>query len=534
MSAPATRQQLEYAAAAAIELKRRKQARKTVYGFYEPTGEYGGRLVKCLQEQGGEWVEVDAEPDVTLAAKMEPILTKDKRFKLLIGGRGSSKSMGIGDIAASRAKDYGDKTLCMREVQNTLEDSVHALLKNLIEGHGWFNFDITDKHIQLGGQDVFKFRGIARNPDGVKSMFGFKFGWVEEAQGLSAKSIEVLTPTLREAGSELLFTLNPQSSGDPIAERFLMPYWSDIINHGYYEDDLHLIVQINYTDNPWHRELEAERASDESRLSRTAYEHKWLGMFNDDIDNALISAEWFDACIDAHEKLGFKPLGAKVAAYDPSDEGKDAKGYCLRHGSVVTDVQTVSQGDVNEGTDWAIDRAIAAGADWFSWDGDGLGLSLKRQVSESLAGKHIDYRIFRGSESPEHPKAPFVDVTNDQGEAQQSNEQALTNRRAQFYVRLRDRVYNTYRAVVHGEYKDPDELISFSSEIDCMRQLRAEMCRIPLKPNGSGRIQLLSKVEMARKPYELASPNLADSVMMSMMVPPVKQAAKSIRFQGWG
>jgi phage terminase large subunit len=222
---------------AAMELRRRQQAQKTVYGFYRPNGEYGGELVKCLQETNGEYVEVDLPPTVTLAEKLEPFLTKQKRFKVLYGGRGSTKSIGVASIATSQAKDYGEKTLCLREVQNTIEDSVHALLVDQIKAHYWTGFDITDKHIRLDGEDVFKFRGLSRNSDGVKSMFGFKRGWVEEAQGTSRNSLEDLTPTIREAGSELWFTLNPKSSADPISQRFLVPYERDLLANGYYEDD---------------------------------------------------------------------------------------------------------------------------------------------------------------------------------------------------------------------------------------------------------------------------------------------------------
>ena len=51
--------------------------------------------------------------------------------------------------------------------------------------------------------------------------------------------------------------------------------------------------------------------------------------------------------------------------------------------------------------------------------------------------------------------------------------------------------------------------------------------------DGAGKIQILSKDEMARKPYELPSPNLADAVMMSMMLPESKAAPKKIKFKGW-
>lgn len=529
------RRQLEMRAAAAMELRRRNQREKTVYGFYRPTDVFGGELVRCLQEQDGRYVEVDKQPTVHLPAKLEPFLVTPKRFKVLFGGRGGAKTRGVGGVLASKAKDYGEKTLCLREMQNTIEDSVHALLSAEIRDKLWSDFVITDNAIRLRGEDVFKYRGMARNVTGVQSAHGFKYSWVEEAQSTSSKSLEALTPTIREAGSELVFTMNPGSSADPMSQRFIQPFYSTLMRDKYYEDDLHLIIWINYDDNPWHRELEGERLFDLEHKSNAFYQHKWLGHYNDEVANAIIPAEWFDAAIDAHVKLGFKGEGARIASYDPSDLGPDDKGYALRHGSVVEEVDFNESGDVNEGTDWAIGKAIQGHADYFTWDGDGMGVALKRQIDQALDGKRIEYLMFRGSETAEQPLAQYIDATGHNTGKSKTNQETFFNRRAQFYIRLRDRFYATYRAVVKGEYINPAEMISLSSEIKCMDQLRAEVCRIPLKPNSNGKIQILSKVEMAKKPYELPSPNLADALMQTMMTPPAKAASGvTINFEGWG
>ncbi len=79
-------------------------------------------------------------------------------------------------------------------------------------------------------------------------------------------------------------------------------------------------------------------------------------------------------------------------------------------------------------------------------------------------------------------------------------------------------MYRTYRAVEHGEYHDPDELISFSSNMGEMQALRSEICRIPQKRNGNGKIQIMSKDDMKRL-LEIDSPNMADAVMMSLAIP---------------
>ena len=84
---------------------------------------------------------------------------------------------------------------------------------------------------------------------------------------------------------------------------------------------------------------------------------------------------------------------------------------------------------------------------------------------------------------------------------------------------MRDKFFNSYRAVVKGEWIDPTEMISISSEgCDDLVSLRSEICRIPSKPNGRGLFQIMGKADMAKN--GIKSPNMADSVMMTEWMPP--------------
>lgn len=462
-------------------------------------------------------------PRVQIPPKLAP-LQKPKRYKILVGGRGSAKSMTLGDLSLVEAAALGHKFGCFREYQNSIDESVYSLLVAEIDRLEAPGFDVQARAINHASGGGYRFAGLARNAESIKSMYGFNRFMVEEAQTISHKSLKLLTPTLRVAGSEIWMAANPLSRADPFSQRFIVPYEKELDRHGIYEDDLHTIIRINYDDNPWFPDvLEQERLNDKATLSAAEYEHIWLGRYNDTVENAIIPVEWFDAAIDAHEKLGFKPLGAKIAAHDPSDLGRDDKGYVLRHGSVVLDVQVKDDGDVNEGMDWALDLALQAGADWFTWDCDGLGVSLRRQVVDALDGKAIDYEMFKGSEGVEDPDQIYQ--ANDERGSQRAktNKETFRNRRAQRYWRLRDRFLTTYEAVERGEYRDPQDMISLSSGIQCLDELRSEVCRIPLKPTGNGLIQIMNKQEMEK--LEIPSPNMADSLMMSQMIPKVRTQA---------
>ncbi len=471
-------------------------------------------------------------PKLQIPEKLLPLLQKPKRFKITFGGRGGAKSQTIADILLYNSATSAAKVGCFREYQNSIDDSVYSLLEAEIARLELTGFSCIKNQINHTFGGVFKFKGLARNPESVQSMHGFTHFWIEEAQTTSDDSLRILTPTLRTGGSEIWCSLNPMSSSDPISKRFLEPYMDKLLKDGYYEDDLHLVIWINYMDNPWFPpDLEQERISDYERLPRNLYNHIWLGHYNDSVDNSVIPVEWFEAAINLHERLGFKARGAKVLAHDPADLGEDKKAYALRHGSVVLDVVETSIGDVNEACDWALDKAIEEQVDIFTWDCDGMGISLKRQIEQSLSGKHIQWEIFKGSESPDNPKDVYEDpYGRTDRKKQRINREVFKNKRAQYYWKLRDRFYASYQAA-SGKYVDPDMLISLSPDIVKLNQLRAEVCRVPRKFNGNGLIQILSKPEMKR--LKIKSPNMADALMMSMLSPslvgkPVDMEFKSL------
>ena len=477
-------------------------------------------------------------PHLKINRKLEKFLTVAKPIKVAIGGRNSGKSIGIGDMLTFKMETEKADIYCLREFQDSIADSVHRVFKDSINERlnleGW---TITNDRVQSPGGAVTKYKGAARNPDSIQSAQGYKYSWFEEAHTMSQASIDKLLPTiLRNPGAECWFGANPQSSADPFSQRFIVPYLKELERHGYYEDELHLIIVINWRDNPWFgKEGESLRQWDYANLSRAKYDWIWEGKFNDEVEDSIIKAEWFDACVDAHKidklKEVFKPLGAKIAAHDPSDTGKDNKGYAMRHGSIIQHVYEKNTGEIDVGCDWATDLAKKHKADWFVWDGDGMGAGLKRQVSNNLDGTRTQSSMFKGSlsgkgqDNAEKIYQPgYGNKKNDL-----TNAEVFKNNRAQYYILLADRCYNTYRCVVKGEYVDPSEMISFDSDgIESIPALRSELCRIPRKNNTNGLQQLMNKQEM--KTQGIDSPGMADSIMMLMFTPPVKKVRKKLNY----
>jgi phage terminase large subunit len=279
---------------------------------------------------------------------------------------------------------------------------------------------------------------------------------------------------------------------------------------------MHLIIKMNWSDNPWFDDsgLEQERQFDLQNLPRSTYDWVWEGGFNDEIENGLIKPEWFDSCIDAHKKLGMKPYGTTKVTHDPSDIGGDAKATCIRKGNIITNIIQRTDLDVNEGSDWSLGLAINENADQYEWDVGGLGLTLKRDVSTALTGKKISSHEFNGASSPDHPNTIYEPSGASNFVKEKTWKEIVKNLRAQCYLKLRDRIYRTHMAVTNGIMTDPDNLISFDSECENLKTLRAELCRMPIKPRMDGLFELYTKKEMREK-FKVRSPNCADAVMMS-------------------
>lgn len=440
---------------------------------------------------------------LTFPPKLEPLVRQKCRFKIIYGGRGSGKTESVAKIFLLKAMS-GRKVACCREFQNSLEDSVYGTMVDLISRSNLYGWTIKANTLEhsSGGKAIF--RGLARNPQSIKGLNTFDDCWVEEAQTISAQSLKELTPTFRRDGCEIWFTANPQSIEDPFSQRFI-----ESNCHG---DGLHYSIKLNYEDNPWFPEtLNDERMWDYKNLDRALYDHIWLGEYNDSVENSIIRAEWFDACIDAHKKIKFKPSGQVICTHDPADTG-DARGFLGAKGNIILDIQENKTLDVNEACDWSMENAKALGVNTYVYDSGGIGLSLKRQVNDYFNGTNTNIRAFIGGASVEDPDEV---VTSSNGIDVKAKD-FYHNLRAQCYGRLADACFDTYKAINDGVYVDPDKMISFSSDISCMPSFKAELCRIPRVYNSKGTYQIMRKDQMMQK-LKIKSPNLADCAMMKMI-----------------
>lgn len=449
-------------------------------------------------------------------------LFRPKRYKTAFGGRGGAKSWAFADALIIFAAQAGESALCAREFQNSIEDSVHGLMAARIRLLGLEDeFDIQATaiyHRRNGAQ--FKYAGLARNIESIKSKFGFKRLWIEEGETVTQKSWDVLIPTIRAPGSEIWTSFNPNEEEAPTYQTLVKPWEEQIRAHGFHEDDMRYIRRVTYRDNPWFKDspLYAEMLECKAKNFKK-YLHIWEGECNADYEDSIIEPEWVDAAIDAHLKLGIKPRGDRVVGFDPADSGQDAKAIAKRYGILVEDCVQWRDGDLEAAIGKAFDEAFDFRADDIVYDSIGVGAGVKVGLKERIASRKIVVTGYGGADSPDLPDAKYKD--------DRTNADTFRNKRAQYWWLLRDRFEKTYRAVEKKEYIDPLELISLSSGIKDLSRLKSELVRQQRKRvAGSRLIQLVSKEEMRSK--GIPSPNMADALVMAFANPAKKPKRKTL------
>lgn len=531
----------------------------TVYGIVDRVDKVNGvitpNIIRKWKGTIGDMVETDEEATVLLVEKLEPLILKHKKYKCLFGGRGGMKTRFAQSCFISDVHSSGSKNYVLRERMTSLKESIYAGIETSIKRSGLGGFLSVPSKWEIRNSNGGKFTfGGMQNIIDMKGASDFKRFLMEEAEKTSQKTIDTLGPTLRDTpNAELWYLWNTGSSQDPMSKEFITPYQHQLDKNGFYEDEFHMIVKLTYEDNPWfeHDEslmLELEKDKKKVRsgiMSESRFNGIWKGDFNDDVTSSVIKEDWFKSCIDAHVKLGIEPLGAKVSACDPSDTGTDPCGYAARHGIVFTDIDEIQGDNGNRKMDEACKRAIHYGCDSFGYDADGLGATLRDNVSAAFKGKSTKVFAYKGSSSIHDPMAEFKsDAASLKNTGKKlKNKDVLHNKKAQNTISFAERVLKTHEAVTMGKYSDPDDLVSFCSKSikpEMLEKLKAEACKTPIKPANT--IKFYTKEELRKgvplpdgSRLKIPSPNLFDACIVSLdkdaTITP--SLAEDIEFESW-
>lgn len=431
--------------------------------------------------------------------------------RVLYGGRMSSKSWDAAGVAIARANFRHEVFLCTRMYQNRISDSVYTLLKKQID-----RFGLTDKFTIFADAiehktngSLFRFYGVARNADEIKSFEGATIGWFEEAHNLTQDTyIEIIRPTIiRNDEAEMWITFNPKFESDFVYQHFVVnPPPGTIVR------------KINYDENPFLPASALQDIEDLREADPELYGHVYLGIPKQVGDKSIINRAWIEAAIDAHKKLpDLNWAGRKTIGFDVADDGDDMCANGGLDGSIIIflDEWTAGEDELLESTNRTKTNAMKLGADQIGYDCIGVGASVGAMLTDKNWRAHYKFNA----------AAKVLKPDKNYGATKIKNKDFFSNLKAQAWWLLAERFKNTYLAITKGREFSVDQMISIDSQSIPKRlvdKLVTELSTPHEDYDNQGKVKVESKKDLLKR--NVKSPNLADAVIIassrSMLVRP--------------
>lgn len=355
----------------------------------------------------------------------------------------------------------------MREVQESIKDSVHKLLSDRIAFYGLSEYKITETQIinKITGT-TFIFKGLQeQNAGNIKSLEGVDIVWLEEAQKISKKSWDTLDPTIRKSGSEIWISMNREEENDPV--------WKAV---GANPDKRTLVVKVNYIDNPFCPE-EIKYLAEKCRKDNPEdFEHIWMGAPATLGNRKLIDAQTVRQASETELYNSSSPL---IIGIDVARFGDDRSVFCFRRGRLCSEFKCFDKFD---------------------------NVAVANQATHYIR----EYKPARVFIDAGGVGGGVVDILNDRGfkkivRAVMFGEKALADDR-----------YHNRRAEMWDEMRQWLQSVP-AVKIPADENLCAELAAVNKKYDSRGRLQLEEKDEIKRRLGR--SPDMADALALTFAEP---------------
>lgn len=428
-------------------------------------------------------------------------------YIILQGGRGGGKTETLGQFFVVNSFNDPAAILCIREVQNSIDDSVKKVIEEwieVLEVQDYFYVTKTEiLNKQTGARFIFRGMKGTTESSSIKSLKGVKYVWYEEAQTATKASIDMLLPTIRIDGRKFFFSMNPDTEADVVPT--IVGAFSNC-----------KIVHINYFDNQYCPEVLIRQAEECKQINPQEYDHIWLGKpIADGGRQTVITKELLYECINAHNDIGhidgFAYGGLDMAAGELKTNDKNA--YSIVDGPVVRQSDEWRSGDLKAIAERVKDVGEAHEIARAYYDAVGVGGFAGKQLlavnPDFIVEPYMGHNKVRGAEKA------FI---KSRGKASRiTNKMMFKNLKSQMWWNLRLRAENTLRIKRGFDNFRPEYYLSLDSSIENVDNLISEMSQATWAEDNSGRIFINKnpgdyKVIIEGKSVTMRSPNRADSV----------------------
>ena len=418
---------------------------------------------------------------------------RPRRFKFLYGGRGSAKTWTLFIVALMIGSRRKTSFLCLREVQESLADSAHQVICDLIEADPAFRKFYTPTKTTIYGKNGTRFRfqglseirGTARR---VRGREGVDVAILDEAQYITKESFEDLEPTIRKDGSEIWAALNPRFETDVMYEIAMTAG----------EDPDVWALNVNWQDNPFWNEAQEKARKRFERAEPDRYPHIYGGQL-DTLGLGLrqvLSYALVRECMDAWFPKAAE--GGVQVGFDVADEGRDHCCVVARKGPVVIAIDRWSGKGKTIGysTRKAVEFALEHFATHFYYDAGGLGAGVRDHVTDvpfEVEGIHFNGEV-GGKKRMYLPGRSNGDTFKDRG--------------MQMAWNLRMRADRTRERLAGEPGINAEDCLFLDPDLPFVTDFLAELTR-PTWDDSSGKKRLKKKQPKERSPDRWDATELA-------------------------
>lgn len=332
-----------------------------------------------------------------IPAKLK-FLYEPHRYKVIYGGRGKGASWGMADALLMQGTQRPLRWLCTRETQESMEESVHALLTARISHLGLQSFyEIQQKRIisktftvqssgdPLEGRCGFSFAGLRHNTNGIKSYESYDGAWVEEAEAVSKDSWQILIPTIRKDGSEIWVSFNPRLDTDETWRRFVLSPPNDSV-----------VLRMSWRDNPFFPETLRKEMDELREKDPDTCDHVYEGHPRSSVVGAIYEREIKRA--ESEGRFTRVPCDPTKPVDVSLDLGYGDMVSMWFHQSIAFEYRII---DYYQNSRQAIDhylqvmqgRGYTYGTIVLPWDGGTKSLGTGRSIEELIRAKGFKVKV---------------------------------------------------------------------------------------------------------------------------------------------
>ena len=428
----------------------------------------------------------------------------DARYVLIDGGRGSSKTFEISQALIIKGHLDPLRICVAREHLKSIQESAKIELEDRSKHMGLIGanaYTFLENKVDHANGTHFFFISLSKlSEEDIKGLSLVDIVWVEEAHTMSARSWELLRPTIRKPGSQIICSWNPRYRTDAISD--FMERTRDEPRVWY--------KRINFNDNNYFTpELEEERLLMQ-RTEPERYAHIWLGEYDDaSAKRKVLPYALLERCVEAWDR---RPVRGAFAAggLDVADTGVDKNALAIRCGPELFHITTWRGSQSFTPSDTARQsKEICEDNDvrWLRYDAGGPGAGVRgpmRDLSPSFQVRGVQF-----GGKVELPDVTFIRRGTG---GSKTNEQYFRNWASQAGWSLRLRANNTQR-LLDGENINPDVCLFINPEIPNLKRALAAMAQ-PEWDDSSGKLKI---DKQPREPGETEppSPDEYDAAIMA-------------------